>query len=173
MKGDEKEAVMSSFTSGEIHMLVSTTVIEVGVDVPNATIMVIEHPERFGLAQLHQLRGRVGRGEHESYCILMGPRMFAEEARERLNAFVRTNDGFRIAEEDLRLRGPGEFFGTRQSGLPDLRAANIIRDVDLLEQARTEAFKLVQEDPALAQYPRLCEALQRKWQGRLGLINVG
>jgi ATP-dependent DNA helicase RecG len=99
--------------------------------------------------------------------------MFAEEARERLNAFARTNDGFKIAEEDLRLRGPGEFFGTRQSGLPDLRAANIIRDVDLLEQARTEAFGLVQEDPALAQYPQLRETLQRKWQGRLGLINVG
>jgi ATP-dependent DNA helicase RecG len=129
---------------------------------------MIEHPERFGLAQLHQLRGRVGRGEHQSYCILMGPRMFAEEARERLNAFARTNDGFRIAEEDLRLRGPGEFFGTRQSGLPDLRAANIIRDVDLLEQARTEAFKLVQEDPALALYPLLREALQRKWR-RSGL----
>jgi ATP-dependent DNA helicase RecG len=173
MKGDEKEAVMTSFKAGEIHILVSTTVIEVGVDVPNAAVMVIEHPERFGLAQLHQLRGRVGRGEHQSYCILMGPRMFAEEARERLNAFARTNDGFRIAEEDLRLRGPGEFFGTRQSGLPDLRAANIIRDVDLLEQARAEAFKLVQEDPALAQYPRLREALQRKWKGRLGLINVG
>ena len=173
MKGDEKEAVMASFKSGATHLLVSTTVIEVGVDVPNAAVMVIEHPERFGLAQLHQLRGRVGRGEHQSYCILMGPRMFAEEARERLNAFARTNDGFRIAEEDLRLRGPGEFFGTRQSGLPDLRAANIIRDVDLLEQARTEAFNLVQEDPALAQYPLLREALRRKWQGRLGLINVG
>ncbi|HSQ77680.1 MAG TPA: helicase-related protein, partial [Nitrospirota bacterium] len=171
--GDEKEAVMASFKSGATHLLVSTTVIEVGVDVPNAAVMVIEHPERFGLAQLHQLRGRVGRGEHQSYCILMGPRMFAEEARERLNAFARTNDGFRIAEEDLRLRGPGEFFGTRQSGLPDLRAANIIRDADLLELARMEAFNLVQEDPSLAQYPRLREALWKKWQGRLGLINVG
>jgi ATP-dependent DNA helicase RecG len=99
--------------------------------------------------------------------------MFAEEARERLNAFARTNDGFKIAEEDLRIRGPGEFFGTRQSGLPDLRAANIIRDADLLETARTEAFELIQKDPELAQYPRLRDLLQRKWQGRLGLISVG
>jgi ATP-dependent DNA helicase RecG len=173
MKADEKEAVMAAFKSGETHILVSTTVIEVGVDVPNATVMVIEHPERFGLAQLHQLRGRVGRGGHQSYCILMGPRMFAEEARERLNAFSRTNDGFKIAEEDLRLRGPGEFFGTRQSGLPDLRAANIIRDADLLEKARTEAFTLIDQGPTLASYPRLRELLKRKWQGRLGLISVG
>jgi ATP-dependent DNA helicase RecG len=173
MKSDEKERVMTSFKAGAIHLLVSTTVIEVGVDVPNAAIMVIEHPERFGLAQLHQLRGRVGRGEQQSYCILMGPRMFAEEARERLNAFSRTNDGFLIAEEDLRMRGPGEFFGTRQSGLPDLRAANIIRDADLLEKARTEAFDLVRNDPTLAQYPQLRDLLKRKWQGRLGLISVG
>ena len=173
MKGDEKEAVMASFKSGETRMLVSTTVIEVGVDVPNATVMVIEHPERFGLAQLHQLRGRVGRAGHQSYCILMGPRMFAEEARERLNVFVRTNDGFRIAEEDLRLRGPGEFFGTRQSGLPDLRAANIIRDADLLEKAREEAFELVQQDPELERHQSLRELLRRKWKGRLGLISVG
>ncbi len=173
MKGDEKEKVMTSFKAGEIRLLVSTTVIEVGVDVPNAAIMVIEHPERFGLAQLHQLRGRVGRGAEQSYCILMGPRMFVEETRERLNAFSRTNDGFLIAEEDLRLRGPGEFFGTRQSGLPDLRAANIIRDADLLEKARTEAFDLVQQDPTLARYPLLRELLKRKWQGRLGLMSVG
>ncbi len=173
MKNDEKDAVMTAFKAGEIHLLVSTTVIEVGVDVANATMMVIEHPERFGLAQLHQLRGRVGRGSRQSYCVLMGPRMFAEEARERLNAFVRTNDGFRIAEEDLRLRGPGEFFGTRQSGLPDLRAANIIRDADLLEKARADAFELVRQDPGLSQYPLFRELLMRKWQGRLGLINVG
>src|SRR5574341_1148421 len=172
MKSGEKDAVMSAFKSGETNVLVSTTVIEVGVDVPNATVMVIEHPERFGLAQLHQLRGRVGRGGHQSYCILMGPRMFADEARERLTAFSRTNDGFRIAEEDLRLRGPGEFFGTRQSGLPDLRAANIIRDADLLEEARTEAFDLIKSDPGLSQHVRLREVLKKKWQGRLGLITV-
>ncbi len=173
MKSIEKESAMAAFKAGETYILVSTTVIEVGVDVQNATVMVIEHPERFGLAQLHQLRGRVGRGGHQSYCILMGPRMFAEEAKERLNAFVRTIDGFKIAEEDLRLRGPGEFFGTRQSGLPDLRAANIIRDADLLEKARFEAFELVQREPELSGYPEVRELLRRKWQGRLGLISVG
>lgn len=172
MKGAEKETVMRAFQSGETHILVSTTVIEVGVDVPNATVMVIEHPERFGLAQLHQLRGRVGRGAHQSSCILMGPRMFAEEARERLNAFVRTTDGFRIAEEDLRLRGPGEFFGTRQSGLPDLRAANIVRDADLLEKSRDEAFALIRDDPELARFPLLRDLLKKRWKGRLGLISV-
>lgn len=173
MKSEEKEAVMAAFKSGDVNILVSTTVIEVGVDVPNATVMVIEHPERFGLAQLHQLRGRVGRGADQSYCLLMGPKMFSEESRARLMAFVRTTDGFRIAEEDLRLRGPGEFFGTRQSGLPDLRAANIIRDADLLERAREEAFDIVARDPELVSHPDLRGLIDRMWQGRLGLISVG
>lgn len=172
MKGEEKESAMQAFQKGETQILVSTTVIEVGVDVPNATVMVIEHPERFGLAQLHQLRGRVGRGVHPSLCILMGPRMFTDEARERLLSFTRTNDGFRIAEEDLRLRGPGEFFGTRQSGLPDLRAANLLRDADLLEQAREDAFDLLANDPSLERHAGLLELLRRMWEGRLGLINV-
>jgi ATP-dependent DNA helicase RecG len=172
MKGEEKEAVMAAFKSGQTHVLVSTTVIEVGVDVPNASVMVIEHPERFGLAQLHQLRGRVGRGAHQSYCVLMGPRMFVEETRDRLNSFVRTNDGFTIAEEDLRIRGPGEFFGTRQSGLPDLRAANILRDADLLEKARAEAFELSTKDPDLEAHPVLRETVRRKWAGKLGLVTV-
>jgi ATP-dependent DNA helicase RecG len=173
MKADEKEAAMAAFKAQETHILISTTVIEVGVDVPNATVMVIEHPERFGLAQLHQLRGRVGRGGHQSYCVLMGPRMFADEAKERLRAFERTTDGFKIAEEDLRLRGPGEFLGTRQSGLPDLRAANILRDADLLEKARSEAFDLVRQDAELTRYPLLRDSLGRRWQGKLGLISVG
>jgi ATP-dependent DNA helicase RecG len=173
MKSGEKESVMASFKSGETRIIVATTVIEVGVDVPNATIMAIEHPERFGLAQLHQLRGRVGRGGHQSYCLLLGPRMFVPETRERLNAFCRTNDGFLIAEDDLRLRGPGEFFGTRQSGLPDLRAANIIRDADLLEKARSDAFDLLTRDPQLAGHARLRELVKRKWEGRLGLLSVG
>ncbi|MFA5072336.1 MAG: ATP-dependent DNA helicase RecG [Nitrospirota bacterium] len=173
MKPDEKEAVMASFVGGTTHILVSTTVIEVGVDVPNATIMVIEHSERFGLAQLHQLRGRVGRGCHQSFCVLMAPRMFVPETRERLHCFLQTNDGFLIAEQDLRLRGPGEFFGTRQSGLPDLRAANILRDADLLETARQEALLLTEKDPSLQRYPELRSALIRKWKGSLGLLSVG
>jgi ATP-dependent DNA helicase RecG len=172
MKGAEKDAVMSAFKAGTTHILVSTTVIEVGVDVPNATVMVIEHPERFGLAQLHQLRGRVGRGGHQSWCILMGPRMFIDETRDRLTTFVRTNDGFRIAEEDLRLRGPGEFFGTRQSGLPDLRAANIIRDADLLEAARSEALAFTERDPDLRSSHELRTLIMRRWEGRLGLVLV-
>jgi ATP-dependent DNA helicase RecG len=172
MKGEEKESVMAAFKSGTTHILVSTTVIEVGVDVPNATVMVIEHPERFGLAQLHQLRGRVGRGAHQSFCVLMGPRMFTDETRDRLTSFARTNDGFRIAEEDLRLRGPGEFFGTRQSGLPDLRAANILRDAELLETARAEAFAMTTEDPELKAHAALRELVRRKWQGKLGLVSV-
>jgi ATP-dependent DNA helicase RecG len=172
MKPAEKEAVMAAFKDGDLNVLVSTTVIEVGVDVPNAAVMMIEHPERFGLAQLHQLRGRVGRSGHRSHCVLMGPRMFTEETRDRLNAFVRTNDGFRIAEEDLRLRGPGEFFGTRQSGLPDLRAANILRDADLLEAARSEALELVLQDPGLSAWPALRELVRRKWEGKLGLATV-
>jgi ATP-dependent DNA helicase RecG len=172
MRSDEKDAAMTSFKRAKTHVLVSTTVIEVGVDIPNATIMVIEHPERFGLAQLHQLRGRVGRGSHQSYCILMGPRMFTEETRERLSAFVSTNDGFRIAEEDLRIRGPGEFFGTRQSGLPDLRAANIIRDADLLEDARKEAFEMTNGDPGLAAHPVLRALVKQRWEKRLALVTV-
>ena len=172
MKPAEKDAVMGAFKAGDVQILVSTTVIEVGVDVPNASVMMIEHAERFGLAQLHQLRGRVGRGSHRSLCILMGPRMFAEETRDRLNSFVRTTDGFRIAEEDLRLRGPGEFFGTRQAGLPDLRAANILRDADLLETARSEAFALLQKDPDLSAFPELRETVRRRWEGKLSLFSA-
>ena len=134
-----KEQVMRMFQKGELQILVATTVIEVGVDVPNATVMVIEHAERFGLAQLHQLRGRIGRGGAKSHCILMTGGKVSEEGQRRLDAMVKTNDGFMIAELDLELRGPGEFFGTRQAGMPSFRVANIIRDAQLLEVARREA----------------------------------
>ncbi len=143
LDADEKEIIMRRFQRGEIDVLVATTVIEVGVDVPNATVMVVEHAERFGLAQLHQLRGRVGRGAAKSYCILMtGPRV-SELAEERLNAMVRTQDGFELAELDLSMRGPGEFFGTRQAGLPDFRVANLLRDRAILELAKREAAHFV------------------------------
>jgi len=166
----ERERIMNLFTAGRIDILVSTTVIEVGVDVPNATVMIIEHADRFGLAQLHQLRGRVGRGGTQSYCFLMTSGHLSEEARRRLQALVRTNDGFRIAEEDLSIRGPGEFFGTKQSGLPDLKVANIVRDTKIIELARKEAFRLAKEDPSLKRYQPLKEALERKWKGKLGIV---
>ena len=139
---------MSDFRKGKIDCLVSTIVIEVGIDVPNATIMVIEAAERFGLAQLHQLRGRIGRGQAKSYCLLFATSK-SEEAKSRLEVMTRTNDGFEIAEYDLRLRGPGELFSTRQHGLPDLKIANIIDDYDLLVLARKDAFELVNSDPML------------------------
>jgi len=130
-----------------LDILVSTTVIEVGIDVPNATVMMIEHAERFGLAQLHQLRGRVGRGSHQSHCLLIRSRKCSEDGFRRLDVMVSTTDGFKIAEADLDIRGPGEFLGTRQSGLPDFRVANLLRDGRILEQARQEAFTIA-EDPA-------------------------
>lgn len=148
MKGAEKDAVMRSFAGKELDILVATTVIEVGVDVPNSTVMVIEHAERFGLAQLHQLRGRVGRGADKSYCYLVSNKL-SEQAKERLQIFTKTHDGFVIAEHDLRIRGPGEFLGTRQSGLPDLVLTNLVEDAELLEMARTEALALLNHDPEL------------------------
>jgi ATP-dependent DNA helicase RecG len=151
-------------------MLVSTTVIEVGIDVPNASLMLIVHAERFGLAQLHQLRGRIGRGGYDSYCLLMAYHPFSEEGKRRLKAMESTGDGFKIAEEDLSIRGPGDMFGTRQSGIPDLQVANIIRDIGVLEKARKEAFSLVESGTDLSQSPVLRDILERKWMGRLELI---
>jgi ATP-dependent DNA helicase RecG len=172
LSADEKEAAMDSFKRNEIHILVSTTVIEVGVDVPNATVMLIEQAERFGLAQLHQLRGRVGRGTEQSTCILVTGRM-GDTGRERIRTMVESTDGFYIAEMDLRLRGPGEFFGTKQSGIPALRIANIIRDHDILEIARGEALGFIQNPPGEDVLRRAITYLQENWQRRYGLVQVG
>ncbi|NIS38118.1 DNA helicase RecG, partial [Candidatus Saccharibacteria bacterium] len=149
LKMTEKARIMNEFKNGKLQLLVCTTVIEVGVDVPNATIMLIEHGERFGLSQLHQLRGRVGRGEKQSYCILITPPDINEVSRERMQVMEKTNDGFVIAEEDLRLRGSGEFFGTRQHGMPDLKYANLVTDQKIIQIARKDAFSLVEKDPHL------------------------
>ena len=160
MKGTEKEQVMTAFAEGEIQLLVSTTVIEVGVDVPNAVIMVIENAERFGLAQLHQLRGRVGRGRHRSTCILISDSK-SEDTVRRLSVMKATNDGFQIADEDLKLRGPGDFFGNRQHGLPQLKAADLLSDMPLLQRAQTAATALLEADPALDSHPILKEEVAR------------
>jgi ATP-dependent DNA helicase RecG len=175
MKSEDKEAVMRSFRAGEIHLLVSTTVIEVGVDVPNATIMVVEHAERFGLSQLHQLRGRVGRGSAQATCVLVAPFHRGEDVHKRLQTMAATVDGFRIAEVDLEIRGPGEFLGTRQSGLPDFRVANLLRDTRLLALARETAESWLDTDPDLSspESTALRVVLKQRWAGRLGLAGIG
>ncbi len=176
LPADDKEVMMRRFGRGEIDVLVATTVIEVGVDVPNATTMVIEHAERFGLSQMHQLRGRVGRGSAKSCCILMTGGRPSEASAERLAAMVRTQDGFELAELDLELRGPGEFFGTRQSGLPDFRVASLIRDRELLEQAKAEAQRFVAAPDAEAtaeEKAAVWASLREAWQRRYGLVNAG
>jgi ATP-dependent DNA helicase RecG len=176
MEADLKEQVMRLFQQGKIQILVSTTVIEVGVDVPNAAVMVIEHAERFGLAQLHQLRGRIGRGAAKSYCILMTSGKVSEEAERRLDAMVRTTDGFQVAELDLEMRGPGEFFGTRQAGMPSFQVANLIRDRDLLELAKREAAAVLagpNSEISQAEIDRALWHMRTRWQKTYGLVEVG
>jgi ATP-dependent DNA helicase RecG len=172
LKQDEKDRVMGAFARGDVHVLVATTVVEVGVDVPNASLMLVEHAERFGLSQLHQLRGRVGRGTHPSTCVLLYQFARSDAGRARIDALVETTDGFVIAERDLALRGPGDFFGTRQSGLPTLRVGDVMRDHALMEEARREAVAWLDagEDGAGA---RLVEYLSANWAVRFGLVGVG
>jgi ATP-dependent DNA helicase RecG len=175
MKSDEKESIMTEVKEGRIQILVATTVIEVGIDIPNASVMVVEHAERFGLSQLHQLRGRIGRARYPSKCILLAQYRSSEEAKARLRAMEKTTDGFKIAEEDLALRGPGEFFGVRQSGLPDFRVAHILRDTPILIEARKEAFRLIQEDPRLTlpSHAGVKDVLIKRWKGRMELATIG
>ena len=170
MKQEVKDRVMLAFSTGQVQILVSTTVIEVGVDVPNASVMVVEHAERFGLSQLHQLRGRVGRGSWESHCILLYQAPWTDDARERLKAMAETSDGFVIAERDLELRGPGDFFGTRQSGLPRLRTGDLVRDRDIMEDAHREARHLLETGSLTTD---LMTFVQKDWQEQFGLIEVG
>jgi ATP-dependent DNA helicase RecG len=175
MKGAEKDQVMAAFIGKRLQILVSTTVIEVGIDIPEASLIVIEHAERFGLSQLHQLRGRVGRSDIASFCILLAQHSRSDDTRRRLRIMEETNDGFRIAEEDLAIRGPGEFMGTRQAGLPDFRVASIIRDGRILNDARADAFALIEDDPRLEkpEHLQLRETLLHRWGGRLDLIKTG
>jgi len=177
MSPDEKEAIMAAFKARDLDVLVATTVIEVGIDVPNATVMIIEHAERFGLAQLHQLRGRVGRGTAPGLCVLMKSYKCSEDGEKRLEVMARTSDGFRIAEADLEIRGPGEFLGTRQSGMPDFRVANILRDGRILEEARADAFAVANssefQQGATVEMRHLAEELRYRWGSRLGLATVG
>ncbi|PKN10146.1 MAG: hypothetical protein CVU70_03445 [Deltaproteobacteria bacterium HGW-Deltaproteobacteria-5] len=175
MKDQEKESVMRDFQDNKIAILVATTVIEVGIDVPHASLMVIEHAERFGLSQLHQLRGRVGRRDIASTCIMLADYKVSADARKRLKVMEKTTDGFALAEEDLVIRGPGDFLGTRQSGLPDFRIASIIRDARILNDAKEDAFALVARDPLLEkpEHAILKQSLIAKWQGKLDLARTG
>jgi len=164
--------VMLRFKRGDVQILVSTTVVEVGVDVPNATVMLIEHAERFGLSQLHQLRGRIGRGTEKSHCLLAASEQLNELAEQRLQTMVETNDGFKIAEIDLRLRGPGEFFGTRQWGIPAFRIANLMRDQEILEWAKREASSFVEQPPSRQEWDAFVSYLRAEWPRRYGLSSV-
>jgi ATP-dependent DNA helicase RecG len=171
MRQEEKDSVMNEFREGSIHILVSTTVIEVGVDVPNASIMIVEHAERFGLSQLHQLRGRVGRGDEQSYCILLAGDKRSPEARARLAIMEETSDGFKVAEKDLEIRGPGEVMGTRQSGLPEFRVGNVVRDFAVLEVAKREADHMLTARRNSRETARLVEIV--RGQAKFGLAAVG
>jgi ATP-dependent DNA helicase RecG len=173
LSSEEKEDVMQRFRRNDVQILVATTVVEVGVDVPNATVMVIEHAERFGLSQLHQLRGRIGRGAQKSHCILIASGRLTDEGRARLETMVRTNNGFEIAETDLQLRGPGEFFGTRQSGELGFHVANPMRDRELLELARKEAFSLVEDASQKDGLQGMMRLLPGGWQRRYQLARIG
>ncbi|MCK4224933.1 MAG: ATP-dependent DNA helicase RecG [candidate division Zixibacteria bacterium] len=175
IKSKERETIMQAFRNREYDILVATTVIEVGVDIPNATVMVIEHAERFGLSQLHQLRGRIGRGADQSWSLLVANPPLSQEAEKRLKTMTATNDGFKISEMDLKLRGPGEFFGTRQHGLPELKIADIVTDARLLYQARDWAFKIIGEDPKLTKNENLCirSTFIRKYKKRFSLVDIG
>jgi len=170
MKADGKDRVMKAFASRELHVLVSTTVVEVGIDVPNASVMIVEHSERFGLSQLHQLRGRVGRANHQSFCFLLYQAPLSDDARDRLKAMTETTDGFEIAERDLILRGPGDFFGTRQAGLPTFRMIDLVRDHELLDLAQREAIRWFGTS---APAPNAIEKLLSSWEQRFKLIEVG
>jgi len=174
MSADEKDAVMADFRSGEFQVLVCTSVVEVGVDVPNATLMTIESAERFGLAQLHQLRGRISRGRYPGYCTVFAE-TDSQEARERLKAFTSTTDGFHLAEVDFNLRGPGELFGTKQHGLPPFRVADLLRDTAFLEEARRDAMQLVDADPGLAgaEHAKLRRQMLARYGKALDLGDVG
>jgi ATP-dependent DNA helicase RecG len=175
IKSKEREKVMQAFRRGDYDILVATTVIEVGVDVHNATVMIIEHAERFGLSQLHQLRGRIGRGADQSWCLLVGNPPLSQEAEKRLKTMTSTNDGFKISEMDLKLRGPGEFFGTRQHGLPELEIADIVTDAKLLYRARDWAFRIIGEDPKLTKAENQCirSTFIRKYKKRFSLVEIG
>jgi ATP-dependent DNA helicase RecG len=173
MKDSEKDEIMDKFKRNDINILVSTTVVEVGIDIPNATMMVIEHPERFGLAQLHQLRGRIGRSSIKSYCFLIIDNRTSEEAADRLRKFASTSDGFKVAEFDLELRGPGEFMGVRQHGLPDFKVADIVRDKDLLFQAIEDAKDLLKSDPDLKEHGAIVEEIKERFGDSIDLIEVG
>jgi ATP-dependent DNA helicase RecG len=172
MPSSEKESIMSAFAAGKIDLLVATTVIEVGVDVPNATVMVIENADRFGLSQLHQLRGRVGRGGAQSYCILLADPV-SPESKQRIKTMCSTGDGFRIAEADLQLRGPGEVCGIRQHGVTDFRVADLIKDRDVLISAREQAFEIVEKDRMLEDLPLLRQEVLRRVGKVLELVETG